>query len=281
MLIYYRVRFRSVLRWVGKDVHGVYPAGPPDSRYIMSLTVNDSWPYLLGVYEHAVVSYWRRTIRSGATIVDVGGHGGYHALYLAHLTGPSGRVVILEPVAELADTLHINIGLNRLHNCDVRGEAASAADGEIDLFIPRGKLRSSIATTSPARAEDADHVRRTVPAVRLDSVAQSVGRVDFVKIDVEGAEAAVLRGCPDLLSDPGCIFLLEVNEWITEESQEVLELLRQDGARHRRDRYAWSYCLPSRTPSGRRGVADGAWAGPPHNRLRGPAPPNNLRVRSL
>ena len=88
MALYYRSQPRRMLRWIGDDVVGIYPAGPPDHRSLMTLSVNESWPYLLGVYEHAVMDYLRRVVRPGSTVIDVGGHTGYHAIYLARLVGP-------------------------------------------------------------------------------------------------------------------------------------------------------------------------------------------------
>jgi FkbM family methyltransferase len=196
----------------------------------MRLSVNESWPYLLGVYEHAVMSYLQRVVRPGATVIDVGGHTGYHAIYLAHLVGPQGQVVVVEPVTELVDELAANFDLNGLANCRVIPVAVSATDTEIDLFVPTGQVRSTIATTDPSRAEERDHERRRVPARRLDAIAAEVGgQVDLVKIDVEGAEVPALAGASTLLGDPGCTVVLEVNEWITVESQEVLQLLRDAG----------------------------------------------------
>ena len=230
MALYYRPQPRRVLRWIGADVVGVYPAGPPDQRSRMTLSVNESWPYLLGVYEHAIMTYLRRVVRPGATVIDVGGHTGYHAIYLAHLVGPDGQVVVVEPVAELVDELAANFRLNGLANCRVIPVAVAATDSEIDLFVPKGKVRSTIATTDPSRAEQRDHERRRVPARSLDGIAEEIGgRVDLVKIDVEGAEAPALAGASTLLDDPGCTVVLELNEWVTVESQEVLQLLRDAG----------------------------------------------------
>jgi FkbM family methyltransferase len=196
----------------------------------MAVTVNQSWPYLLGIYEHALMSYWREHVSVGMTVLDVGGHSGYHTIYLANLVGPTGRVVALEPVSELAQQLAINVGLNDLDNCQVLETAASDEEAMIELFIPHGDLYSTIATTDPTRAEEADGVVRTVQARRLDSIATTIGQqVHWVKIDVEGAEAVALSGATALLADPNTIFVVEVNEWITAESQSVIEMLRRSG----------------------------------------------------
>jgi len=230
MLLYFRPELRRGLRWLGRDVVGRYPAGPPDHRFTMAVTVNDSWPYLLGIYEHALMAYWREHVSVGMTVLDVGGHTGYHAIYLANLVGPTGRVVALEPVHELAQQLATNVGLNQLDNCQVIEIAASDEEAMVELFIPRGDLYSTIATTDPTRAEAADGVVRTVQARPLDSLATTIGPpVHYVKIDVESAEAVALSGATILLADPTTVFVVEVNEWITAESQHVIEMLRQTG----------------------------------------------------
>jgi len=230
MILYFRPELRRGLRWLGRDVAGPYPAGPPDHRFTLAVTVNQSWPYLLGIYEHALMSYWRDHVSAGMAVLDVGGHSGYHAIYLANLVGPTGRVVALEPVSELARQLAVNVGLNDLDNCQVIETAASDKEAMIELFIPHGDLYSTIATTDPTRAEEADGVVRTVQARCLDSIATTMGQqVNYVKIDVEGAEAAALGGATSLLADQDTIFVVEVNEWVTAESQHVIEMLRQSG----------------------------------------------------
>jgi len=66
-ILFFRPELRRVLRWIGRDVAGPYPAGPPDHRYLMAVTVNQSWPYLLGIYEHALTAYWRQHVSAGMT----------------------------------------------------------------------------------------------------------------------------------------------------------------------------------------------------------------------
>lgn len=170
--------------------------------------------YHAGNYEPDVVAALRRLIRPGFVCADVGAHLGYMSLLLARLTGPTGRVIAFEASPRNARVAARNIRLNRLRG-RVRLVPSAVTDGAsatVDIF-PRHRA-------SGEWSVDADYARReelepralsavTVPATSLDAEFTN-GRLDLVKIDVEGAEGFVVAGMTELLRrDPAPIIVLE------------------------------------------------------------------------
>jgi FkbM family methyltransferase len=135
---------------------------------------------------------------AGTVAVDVGANIGYYLLLMARIIGPSGRIVCFEPDAGNLRELRRNVISNRLANAEVIAAAVGAADGVVSL-------RPGI------NAEVVEHAAgdNEVPMVCLDSAL--AGRVDFLKIDVEGYEANVLAGARRVLREERPTLFLELH----------------------------------------------------------------------
>jgi len=162
--------------------------------------------WAFGCYEEHFAELFRCLVSPGDRCVDVGANVGVHTVRLAKLVGSGGEVIALEPDEELAHRAHRNIMLNQLSNAHVINAAASdEAGGEVKLYRPdardtnRGRaslLRHCYLTGSAA----------TVPVVTIDEICP--GPVALIKIDVEGHEAAVVRGAAATIDrdSPAVIF---------------------------------------------------------------------------
>jgi len=151
-------------------------------------------------------------------VFDVGGYVGLHALSWAALF-PSARVVTFEPAPINRRWLERNLALNPDLAERIEVRAACAAD-----FVGTTELRTSenigsghsssstMVATANARISPPDLIADllTVPVTTLDAVAAEVGFPQVVKIDVENAEPAVLRGAGAVLARAP-LFLLEVH----------------------------------------------------------------------
>jgi FkbM family methyltransferase len=161
-----------------------------DRLYVASL---DRWVaalgWKLGLLERGEGRLMARVVRPGMVAVDVGANVGVHTLRLARAVGARGRVHALEP--EPDNFRLLERAVREAGATQVRLHAAAAADrtGPLRLYL------------SPVNRGDhrmhADAVPRrevSVPAIVLDELLADEPRVDFVKIDVQGAEVLVLRG---------------------------------------------------------------------------------------
>lgn len=130
-------------------------------------------------------------VREGWTVLDVGAHKGSFAVRAA-LVAPQTRVHAVEPEPENLRYLNANIALNRLENVVVHAAAVSADPGEALLYVARrGSGTNSLLRE---RVKEDKGVPLTVRTIRLDDLLETAGgRVDLMKMDVEGAEYAVLH----------------------------------------------------------------------------------------
>lgn len=167
--------------------------------------------YFYGIYERHETRLLRRLVRAGDAVWDIGANLGYFTLLAATLVGKTGRVIAFEPFPPAWSRLQDNLALN--HVPQVRAErvavsdragsatlhyAALAADGEASL-APDAAQGSTLACTT----------------VTLDGFRAAGGEPTpaFIKADVEGAEAAVLRGAAELLASPDApLWLLEMED---------------------------------------------------------------------
>jgi FkbM family methyltransferase len=130
--------------------------------------------------------------RAGDIVIDGGGYWGDTALYFAQIVGPAGRVVSYEFEPSNLEALHYNLSLNpQLANrVDVVSSALWDRVGE-ELNVHHFGPGTSIRPDGEAQAST-----DTIDAL----VARGdVERVDFIKLDVEGAELRALRGAEETL----------------------------------------------------------------------------------
>lgn len=168
-------------------------------------------------YEPAFFVPFVEAVSPGDTVFDVGSHVGIFALGAAATAGPRGRVLAFEPAAETLDVLRRHVRLNGFEDrVEVVAGVASDVTGEISFYVHGSSMANSM---SPKNADDLNPevhdrpaTRITVPSHRLDDVCLERGISPRVmKIDVEGAELAVLRGARDILARGECAVFLEVH----------------------------------------------------------------------
>lgn len=170
--------------------------------------------------------YGGERILPGQTVVDAGGHIGTFALMAGRRVGPEGRVIVFEPSPATLALLKRNLELNpmpwvKLHAC-----ALGAKDGLATLYVSTpGDGNPAADSLHPSK----DRERVEVPLRPLDEVLaeDGVGRVDHLKIDVEGAELMVLDGAPKALASAGRV-LMEVHT-LHVSRQEALSRLKAAG----------------------------------------------------
>jgi FkbM family methyltransferase len=137
----------------------------------------------------------RRLVRPGMVVADVGANIGLLTLVMAWATGPSGQVIAFEPEAVPRANLEKMRHLNGLSWVEVRDQAVGARAGQLTFHVSDIIGHSSLY----ALPENEGSREIQVEVVRLDAVAPQ-GRMDVVKIDVEGAELDVLAGMSGLIA---------------------------------------------------------------------------------
>jgi FkbM family methyltransferase len=157
--------------------------------------------YFHGTSEPALARFIGRALKPGMTFIDAGANLGEFAIRGARRVGPTGRVVALEASPTTAEHLERNVCFNRLGNVQVVRAAVCDHDAPQSFHLGRGRDSGSSSLSTPH-----DYVGETivVEGIRLDTLAKMVGLlgVDYIKLDVEGAELTALQGAIGLLSGP-------------------------------------------------------------------------------
>lgn len=170
--------------------------------------------YVCGSFEPNEFAFLDRVLKPGMVFVDVGANDGYFTLFAARRVGPSGRVVAAEPSSRERAHLQRNLGRNGLDNVTVVPAAIGAASGLADLHLAHGVHAGHNTLGNFAHDDVVRASLERVPIERLDAVIArlGLGHVDFVKVDVEGAEARVIAGATTVLTSMRPLLLLEVND---------------------------------------------------------------------
>lgn len=154
----------------------------------------------LSVSEPPEVEIFKKYITVDAIVFDVGANVGTHALLAAKLA-PAGQVYAFEPGAKAHEALCRNIVLNNVENLTTYNAAVSTGETAWELKQPgRSDEQSFLVPASDAES--------TLNIIRLEDVLteNAIQQIDFLKIDVEGAELLVLKSLGERLTDVRKIF---------------------------------------------------------------------------
>ena len=184
-----------------------------------------------GEWSPAETALFGRLCRPGHYVVDVGAHFGTHTLAFARLVGDSGRVLAFEPQRIVAQVLAANVALNSLTNVHTYHLGVGAEDAtlwlrDIDYSRANNYGGASLKVLTCAASDGRPKYR--VAVVRLDDFYEQP-RLDFIKIDVEGMEADVVRGAAGLIRRHKPVIYTENNQ--APKSPDLIGLIRSHGYR--------------------------------------------------
>jgi FkbM family methyltransferase len=208
----YSYLVRRVLNWSSEEGNPVVRIGRPLGGQSMRVNWALHKTYVFGTHEPGVVSGLEELVQPGWTAIDVGANIGYFTLLLANRVGPLGKVIAFEPLAENFNILQENIKLNSHRNVVAENLALMSRTERIEL---RSATPGAITWVASVRVDQNSAVEsQSVEATSLDEYVHKNGiaKIDFLKIDVEGAEASVLAGARSVLDRDKPILLIELHE---------------------------------------------------------------------
>ena len=150
------------------------------------------------------------TPKEGDIVVDIGAHIGRYTITSSKQVGNTGKVVAIEADPENFQLLKRNIALNKLTNVMPLNYAVFSERTKIKLYEQSASAKyNSIMLTRAAKTKNYVEVN----ADTLDSILNlnGVNRVNWIKIDVEGAEFEVLKGSTKTLSGENTYLLIEIH----------------------------------------------------------------------
>jgi len=158
--------------------------------------------YFLGEYEPSITRVISQIVKPGDVCLDVGANIGWYTTLLQKLVGDGGAVHAFEPVQNVYEKLCRNVSLNEpptnvMINNLALGNTEKIVELHIFTNLPEG--HHSIATFDNNEDEyESFPCRMTM----LDSYLSEneIGEVNFVKMDIEGAEMMMLEGANKLFN---------------------------------------------------------------------------------
>lgn len=152
-----------------------------------------------------IVRFWRQALPRGAIFFDIGANIGLYTVSASLQVGSTGKVVAFEAHPVLCRFLTENVARNSPGNVIVENAAVGDSCGQVKLsFNARNPGETHVAVAGEAGD--------IVTSVTLDHYCRRSGiaRVDYMKLDVEGYETAVLRGAEAVVrSNPGILIQTE------------------------------------------------------------------------
>jgi FkbM family methyltransferase len=223
------------------------PAVTSAKRFIESLLLNVPSAYA-GLLEAAgrgslEKRLFLRIMRPGWTVLDVGANRGIFTRLFSSLSGANGAVHAFEPIPATADLLVQSLSARQQRRISLNRCAVGDHEGTVEIFMPGNDHgQTSLRQHSMGSWNGAPVVTTfAVPMTTLDAYVerQAIRRVDFIKIDVEGAELLVLGGARKLLArDTPLLFAEVCRTWLEgfgATPEQMILLLLDAGY----DRFVW------------------------------------------
>ncbi len=167
--------------------------------------------FLLGSADQDVQNALQAVAHSQDVVYDVGANVGFFTAIAARLVGPMGRVVAFEPIEVNFNLLRHNTQLNGFTNVTANNFALADRDGAADFLLSKDATFGGLADSAGKIENQAG--KTEVKIFRLDSVVQhdSLPLPQIIKIDVEGAEEAVLDGAVETIQKARPILIIELH----------------------------------------------------------------------
>jgi FkbM family methyltransferase len=169
--------------------------------------------YYFSYYEVQETKWIQEQVRQNWVCFDVGSNFGYYAMLISHFSNRQAHVYAFEPLQRNYDLLNQNKSLNHLENLKTFKLALSANGGTVEFLIPPpGNLGHGRLANDYNKSTDDRGVELVQTATLDDFVrANQISRVDFIKVDIEGAEMMFLTGARETLQKLRPILMIECN----------------------------------------------------------------------
>ncbi len=142
--------------------------------------------------DKSLIAVFKRLIKPGDVIVDAGANIGFYSGMFCELAGNSGRVFSFEPdeknFAKLKETL------SAFSNCELINAAVGNKSGVLKFYTSH-RLNVDHRTIEPEEYDSVEEVK----CFSLDDYFNSRQKIDFIKLDIQGAEMDALIGMEKII----------------------------------------------------------------------------------
>ena len=186
-------------RLLHKLLYRILPLG----GYLQTVSAMFFLSHRLGIGRHAPATEYTfhldRLMRAGDLTIDIGANLGYYARLMSRIAGRNGHVYAVEPVAPIRRVLERN--LSGCGNVDILPYALGAAEGEIRMGNATVRTGGYFGTGQNFVNDGGTSAAAEFPARmrRGSELFAGLGRLDFIKCDIEGYEVVVMNELRPLL----------------------------------------------------------------------------------
>ena len=152
-------------------------------------------------YELNNINFINNNVAKGMTVIDVGAHIGIVSIILSKKVRESGKVFSFEPTPSTFKLLKKTININNVKATVVPvNKAVSAKSGVDSFYVTEIEAHNSNSLSSNNR-NYGNEKKIDVELIPIDDFAKeyNLKKVDFIKIDAEGAEYSVLKGSKEVI----------------------------------------------------------------------------------
>ena len=168
----------------------------PKYNYEFYCRVNKDDFKIMTIHEDEIIEHF--TPKQGDIVVDIGAHIGLYTIISSKRVGTNGKVIAIEADPGNFEMLNRNIKLNQLTNVIALNYAVYSKETKIKLYLPSGESGFTKYNTIVSDWANNEDKFVEVNANTLDYLLQlnqiREEEVNWIKIDVEGAEFEVLKG---------------------------------------------------------------------------------------
>lgn len=188
---------RSLLEWQDPILLADAEVNVPGiGKFVLRKWSDDLW-HVLPWREKAIFDVIRATLKPGGFFIDAGANIGIYSVLASRIVGPEGCVISVEMMPDTAARLETHVRINGLSNVTIVREALSDVSNQTAVAtVESGKYGKA----SIADRDDAFMHKISVMTTTIDDVANGLGRVQLMKMDLEGVELKALQGGSGLLS---------------------------------------------------------------------------------
>src|SRR5215203_2025312 len=182
----------------------------PKYDYEFYCRINKDDFKIMTIHEDDIIK--RFTPKEGDIVVDIGAHIGLYTIISSKRVRANGKVVAIEAHPGNFEMLNSNIKLNRLNNVIPLNYAVYSKETKVKLYLPSGesgftKYNTIMPNWINTREKFVEVNANTLDyLLQLNEIRQE--EVNWIKIDVEGAEFEVLKGASNVLSKSKDIAIL-------------------------------------------------------------------------
>ena len=183
----------------------------PKYDYEFYCRINKDDFKIMTIHEDDIIK--RFTPKEGDIVIDIGAHIGLYTIISSKRVGANGKVVAIEADPENFEMLTSNIKLNQLTNVIPLNYAVYSKETKLKLYLPSGgesgftKYNTIMPNWINTQEKFVEVNANTLDyLLQLNEIRQE--EVNWIKIDVEGAEFEVLKGATNVLSKSKDIAIL-------------------------------------------------------------------------